>query len=346
MAIVCNCPLPGTQLLSRTRRFQSNDIFYICDTINPAEVEDFITRLGEPAFVVGDNAGFVRYPGQKIYTVPFVSLELEWQCLRKQFTLSRPSSTDWCFNFIINKKQINRHLLIKLIEYLGIDNKKFVYTWSGVDRNFDLTNTIREIDQDALGWPQDFKAKILSPIEIPVRWIEHPTQKHAPKMAYVDYGGNSWTWINILQDLMSRSAVSLVSESQQEQLSCVFTEKTLYAVMGFTFPIWIGGVGHADYFQSMGFDIFADVIDHSYQWQPTLIRRCYHALVDNLAIISDLDYARHMRFKHIDRLLSNVHMLTHMEILKMHTDRVTHGWPDGLHGPITELWARRRSNCQ
>lgn len=342
MNIISNWAIPGTQLLDLTKRFHHDDIFYRADTICPTNVESIIADLGEPGFIVGDNAGFVRCSGRDIYTVPFRGLELEWLSLRESFVLSRPESTDFCFNFMINKKQINRYLLIKLIEYLELDQNTFTYTWSGLDRRFDLHSTIKEIDNDPCGWPDNFKNKILSPIELPSRWIPYLAEQLVPNLSYTNFGSTAWTWTFIFKDMVSRSAVSLITESQQEQSSCVFTEKTLYALMGMTFPIWIGGVGHADYFRSMGFDIFDDVIDHSYQWHPTLIRRCYHALVDNLAIISDLETAQRARTQHMERLIANIELIQSHDLLRIHTDRVVSKWPDSLRAPIMKLWSRLR----
>lgn len=96
--------------------------------------------------------------------------------------------------------------------------------------------------------------------------------------------------------------------------------------------------GHADYFESIKFDVFDDIIDHSYQHRPSLIRHCYHAVVDNLSIISNLEYAWHMRLKHMDRLQTNQDLLMYGNELGKYVNKVVAQWPDRL--PIDSLWNR------
>ena len=83
---------------------------------------------------------------------------------------------------------------------------------------------------------------------------------------------------------MPQSAVALISESADFQKASVFTEKTLYALMALNFPLFIGGYGHADQLTRMGFDVFDDIIDHSYQYKETLFERCYYAFYNNLEL--------------------------------------------------------------
>lgn len=342
MTIVSNWFFYGnTTHLSSIEKFSSHDIFYWCDTVDQDTWLKILAQYGKPKFVVGDNAGAIQIPGLDVYTVPFRGLELEWKNLQKNFVSFESISTDFCFNFQINKKQVNRHLLIKLLEYFKLDS--FTYTWSGVDNCFDLKKICLEIDTDSIEWPSNFKSEILAPIRLSKRWIFHP-QQIVNNVSVTNYGTNSWTWVNIFQSMMGSSAVSLISESQAYQLSSVFTEKTLYAVMALTFPIWIGGTGHADYFKSMGFDVFDDIIDHSYQHCPSLIRRCYHAMADNLSIISNLEYAQHMRLKHMDRLLANLDLLMYGNVLGDHVNKVVAQWPDELRLPIDSLWNRLRTS--
>ena len=70
-----------------------------------------------------------------------------------------------CFNFLVNKKQINRYLLIKLVEYFKLT--RFNYTWSGIGRQFDLTEIIDEwnmIDPLHTHFNDNLRNCILSPI--------------------------------------------------------------------------------------------------------------------------------------------------------------------------------------
>lgn len=157
-----------------------------------------------------------------------------------------------------------------------------------------------------------FRAYILAPIQLPVRFVgntleidEQDSERLKDMYARTNYGGNKWTWDNFLHDLFGRSAVSLISETGGYEKLSSLTEKTLYAFLGLTFPIWIGSYGTARALKEMGFDVFDDIIDHDYQWHDTMIERCYWAFELNKKILCDIDHARHLRSKELDRLMAN-----------------------------------------
>jgi hypothetical protein len=101
-------------------------------------------------------------------------------------------------------------------------------------------------------------------------------------------------------------AVSLVTEASSDgEPNFVFTEKTLWAFLGLTFPIWVGNKGQARQAQAMGFDTFDDVIDHSYQDQSSVIERCRLAIERNLPVLTDLSLAADLRQKCHSRLMQN-----------------------------------------
>ena len=93
------------------------------------------------------------------------------------------------------------------------------------------------------------------------------------------------------------------------QRGSVFTEKTLYSVLGLTFPIWVGGYNQAKEWNRLGFDTFDDIIDHSYQDYDTLIERCYFAISNNIELLSNREKVAQVRNSLKDRLMQNCEML-------------------------------------
>ena len=61
------------------------------------------------------------------------------------------------------------------------------------------------------------------------------------------------------------SCISLITEPNYIEREALITEKTIMAVYGGTLPIWVGGWRCADAMRSQGFDVFDDIVDHSYQ---------------------------------------------------------------------------------
>lgn len=320
------------------KKLSANDVLYVKDTLDVEKLTEIIKETGTPGYIVGDNAGFVNCD-LPIFSVPYRGLDLEWKILSIQNCLPDNTSTDFCLNFIINKHQINRHLCLKLVEYFELSC--FTYTWSGIGINHDMSYVINEIDQTPQKqWPQNFRVKLLQPVTIQPQWAlsPHPNQTKTD-FGVVHYGTNRWTWINIFKDLMSKSAISLITESQWTQHSCVFTEKTIYAVMALTLPIWIGGYGHAGYFKSMGFDIFEDYINHDYQYRDTLIERCYDAFYLNLKFLTDLNQANDLRDKLMPRLIANRELMI-SNVFYKHTIDTLQKWPDDLAQAMSQHWRR------
>jgi hypothetical protein len=334
---------PGPDIVSLSSKIKflsADDILYISDTIDVEKLTELINSVGAPGFIVGDNAGFVKCDWP-IFSVPYRGLDIEWQTLQIHNLLPANTQTKFCFNFIINKSQINRHLCMKLVEWFELSS--YAYTWSGIKKNFDLSYTINEVNQTPhRQWGENFISKLLQPLAIQPRWVSCKSEQKKD-FAVIYYGTNRWTWDNIFKDLMTESAISLITESQGVQESCVFTEKTIYAVMALTVPIWIGGYGHAEYFKSMGFDIFEDYIDHNYQYQDTLIERCYDAFELNLPFLNSLKQAHDLRNKLMPRLLANRELMM-SNVFYKHTINTLQQWPDALAQAMSTRWKRPLSH--
>jgi hypothetical protein len=335
--IISNWPIKKTILINNFKNFtfQENDILWICDCITYETLDVVFSKSVIPKFVVGDNAAAIEYPS-KIYTTVYkLELELANMSNRLLFT---DKETNQCFNFLINKKQVNRYLLIKLVEYFKLS--RFNYTWSGIGRDFDLAEIIKEwntADPLCEQFSDNLRSSILSPISLKKFFVNYKNSESDCNVNFANYGSNLWTWNNCFKELMSECAVSLISESNQFEKSSVFTEKTLYSMFALTFPIFIGGYGHADQFKKMGFDNFEDVIDHSYQYKETLFERCYYAFFNNLKLLEDLEYVRKIRFENLDRLKNNREILLKGQLTKS-VDQEINSWPDELTNKILPIY--------
>lgn len=333
--------ITGTTHVQNPTKFDYNpdDILWLSDTISFETLDILKGMARPPKFIVGDNASEIFYDNNfKIYTTPFRGLECEFQSL-KHSSIIDAVETQYCFNFLINKKQINRYLLIKLVEYFQLDS--FDYTWSGIGKEFDMSRIITEwqTDTDFQKFSKDLRSAMLSPIAIDQRFVNFDNQQIEPEVRITNYGNNVWTWENIFSGLMSRTAVSLISESVSWQKSSVFTEKTLYAIMALTFPLYVGGFGHADQLKRMGFDTFDDLINHDYQYKETLFERCYRAFFDNLELLSNLEFASAMRQQHLSRLKENQNKLYQGQI-KIFVDETVASWPMPLQQAIRPVWSK------
>lgn len=217
-------------------------------------------------------------------------------------TFDHAPKTDAAFCVMANKKTLNRSLCLRLVEIFGFEN--YVYTWSGLGRSTDMSLIIQELQDLGEGTPitQQQKNQLLGPIEMPSHFVGNSLPLGDVKFVY---DGNRKAWDQGLARIFQQSATALITESYVQQPAAVFTEKTVYAMLGCNFPIWIGGHNQAHHWKKIGFDIFDDVIDHSYQDHPTLIERCWYAMAKNREVLTDLDYAKFLRETHWQRLCQN-----------------------------------------
>jgi hypothetical protein len=267
-------------------------MFWHQDTLPGPLLDALIQRHGRPTIVV--SSAYPYYP----------SGDIEWYYLPEDLTLiswgmahtavSPEPATGYCFNFMINKERINRQLLVKLIEWF--DLKNYTYTlnpgMNGIVLNDAIFNDFDKLPNKYA----DLKEYIKHDIKIPGKFFDLGPE----------YGTNNIDrWNQSLWDLFSHSAVSLLSEPLDYEHVMCFTEKTLFAMKGLTFPIWVGGHQQARLWEQHGFDSFNDVIDHSYQDCETIVERCYRAIDDNMRILTDLVHAQELRNTHHARLLEN-----------------------------------------
>ena len=175
----------------------------------------------------------------------------------------------------------------------------------------------------------DFRNFILSPIKLKPVWYD----ENSGSITCDDlskYSSNVPTtsvlnqWNQFQAKLVSHSAVTLMTESTiNMDLNYTFTERTVFSVLGLTFPIWVGNFGQAEQAKAMGFDIFSDVIDHSYQYKKTLLERCYYAIADNLEILTNFELAKQTRISNFKRLIDNRSYLMNGGFLEWTNQQIT-----------------------
>jgi hypothetical protein len=295
----------------------SDDVFQAYDEYYIEEFYDLFNEKGFPGTFIGDMT--IRY--EDVHPkMKYLGLPLWLEYLRHSWTLQEFENinveTNYCFNFMINKKKISRYLCIKLVELFEFDN--FIYTWSGVDNNFDCSDIIKEYNNLQVSpLTADQFSKILAPITLdPIFHMKENIEQDTDPYN-IKYGGNRNSWDWGCNKLFSHSAVSLITESLNFQKATMFTEKTMYPVLGLTFPIWVGGGNQqAETWKEIGFDAFDDVINHDYQYYDTLLERCVYAFTLNKRILTDIDYASSMRNSHLQRLKNNRSLLLSGQLSK------------------------------
>lgn len=322
------------------------NVLHIYDVFDQKKF-NFLTKYSTPKYIVVDHYTNINFR-LPIYCAPmWLANQIENFKCESQLEITNHNT----FNFMINKKLLHRSLCIRLIEMFELTD--YDYTWSGIGRFSDMSDILDELNQLGTNSPltKEQQAFILGPIEIESKFFnkyEESNNDSSPPMRYnlnrdgnYSYADIHYAWEQFLKNMFASSAVSLITESHgsMDLESAAFTEKTAFAVLGLNFPIWIGGHNQAEEWKKLGFDVFDDVIDHSYQSRSTLVERCYYAIADNLKILSNRDFAHELRFKYLDRLNANRELLLNKHLTKQ-CRKIISSWPTDLQQAMPEILKR------
>lgn len=109
-----------------------------------------------------------------------------------------------------------------------------------------------------------------------------------------------------LRQKYANSFVEIVTESNFSAPSFMLTEKTLNSFYGCNFPILLSGCGAVEHLRSLGFDMYDDIIDHSYDTVTNPFDRIVDAVEKNKELLLNSDYAKQVWRTHTDRIIQNV----------------------------------------
>jgi hypothetical protein len=87
--------------------------------------------------------------------------------------------------------------------------------------------------------------------------------------------------------LYNNSFVEFVSCTEFAQPTTQIDEKFINSVIGYNFPIIIGSRGTVKFIRDSGFDMFDDVVDHSYDNIDNPVDRIISAVESNQHLITD-----------------------------------------------------------
>lgn len=130
---------------------------------------------------------------------------------------------------------------------------------------------------------------------------------YKPLNALPGSDGNALAYRDILYDkVFKHCALSIVPETSFRDRGYGPTEKTLQSIYAGQFMIWAGPWKPAEVLEKIGFDVFHDIIDHSYQYIEHPGQRIAEAFIRNQSLINDIERQRELRIKHHARLQHNL----------------------------------------
>lgn len=114
-----------------------------------------------------------------------------------------------------------------------------------------------------------------------------------------------------LRHFYKNSFVELVNETVFFTKGVYVTEKILNSIYGYNLPIVFANPGTVDYLRQSGFDLFDDVINHSYDQIHDPLERIVAAVDLNIQLLTDKDHAQTSWAKCLHRLDANYQHAQH-----------------------------------
>jgi len=147
--------------------------------------------------------------------------------------------------------------------------------------------------------------------------IDHVDQIYNQSIDQQKRGVDSKNFDLSLRHLYKNHFVEIISETQFNLPFFGASEKFRNSVFGCVFPIMIGGAGLVKFLQDLGFDMFEDIIDHSYDSiQDPLDRLC--ASIDlNYLLLSDSDRTKKLWIKNQNRFINNIDFIKNQMLDKL-----------------------------
>lgn len=184
----------------------------------------------------------------------------------------------YAFNFMINKPRPHRRQLLELIDQYNLTSYRHSLCWQ--------TSPVASIS--------------VTDYRIGGETVMNQGFKNGSYR-------NSTTYQALLQrQVFEPTCVSLITEPAYAERQTIVTEKTIMAIYGGTIPIWVGGWRIADYMRDRGFDVFDDVVDHSYQSLKNPAQRVQQSIELNLSLLQQPDHDFFSRYQ--SRLKHNLNL--------------------------------------
>ena len=205
------------------------------------------------------------------------------------------------FNFMINKPRLHREFLLVLIEHFKLSNYSYTLCWKNPSIQASSVARLTEKYQQLI---------LDTPIGIAPKTFLSGHETLMDRGLQQNHIQNCENYQSFLQkEVFEPSCVSVITEPAFFEKEAILTEKTIMSIYSGTLPIWAGGWRCADALRQFGFDVFDDIVDHSYQNMQDPFDRCYYAIQRNLHLLQDFDRARDFVQNNRARFESNLQLL-------------------------------------
>ena len=133
----------------------------------------------------------------------------------------------------------------------------------------------------------------------------------------MDHVGN---FNNFLFNRYKDCFVEIIAETTFNEMPIAVTEKTLNSVYGFNFPIFMSNPWTVSYLRNLGFDMFDDVIDHTYDKIQNPTERLFAVFDNNMELLTQTDSMYKVWDDHKTRFSDNLNF-ARTKMIDVHRER-------------------------
>lgn len=134
-----------------------------------------------------------------------------------------------------------------------------------------------------------------------------------PSYESMPQGANIENYNSILLPIYNQVRVELVPGSIFAEPTPYITEKELQAIYGSNFMIFVNAIGTVSVLRQWGFDVFDDIVNHSYDEEADPVRRICKAISDNIHLLNGTEDVNILWEKNSHRFKQNC----------LHADQIT-----------------------
>ena len=294
--------------LEKHTDLQPSRILFVEDHYEPDILENLLDQAKvKPELIITDF--FAIIPNSK-YNIQYWPIWLAGfdKCKLPHLNLNNNNKgVKTTFNFMAFKPRKYRVFALKVLEYFNLSTTQYVsnhindpvlLTYHSVDHVV-VDEIINSGNQELIQLIKFFTSQV----KLPYRFFNNPKNTTYDNVA--DYN-------NFLKHrVFDRSAISLILETIEPSWSNAanFSEKTMFSAVSNTIPIWLGGYQQAELWKNYGFDVFDDIVNHSYQYKSTNVERIFYAVKDNIEILADLQKTKSIHESLTTRFEKNLELL-------------------------------------
>jgi hypothetical protein len=181
--------------------------------------------------------------------------------------------------------ELNKTGLLKI----DAENYNKIPRWTDIDPTLIQSATVDQSDILELGFS---RLKNHEHFGQPLVKTYYPKDGPGAVVDFFKSLNNAVNFSSSLKPIYQNTFVEIVNETTFFNKGIFVTEKYQNSIYGYNLPIIIGNAGVVAYLRSRGFDMYDDVIDHSYDLIEDPVQRIFSAIDLNRQLLTDRQYAQ------------------------------------------------------